>query len=136
MQPTGYYSTRPAQPWATEAVPLKAAADRFVPQQRCHDPFFAVLMVVHLVATLAIAATDLPSLHFDASTSEAAPHLTAKGVAVTLVPAVLMGAASVGLALTLMRRHARLMFNLMFGASIGLLCLDMLLLFASGHLSG
>ena len=83
--------------FATEHTPIKGPADRFAPRQRCNDPVPAVLMVVHLVAVVAIACADIPTAEVDTS-DKSMLHMSGRGVIVTVVPALLTGAASIALA--------------------------------------
>lgn len=129
MQPSSSFG------WATEHTPIKGPADRFTPRQKCNDPVPAALMVVHLVAVVAIARADLPTFKVDTS-DKSTPHFSATGVAVTLVPALLTGAASIALALWLMRKRTRLMFNTMFAASLTLLGINICVLAVSATISG
>ena len=99
-------------------------------------------MLLHLAGVAYIAATDLPGLKFQGGSQEeqkieALPTWTiATGVAVVLVPSLAMGMACIALTLYFMQKTPTLMFNVLFGLSIGLLCLDVGLLAASGSING
>ena len=129
----------PARP-VSEATPLKGPSDRFAASTKCNDWFFALLMIVHLLGVVVIAATTLPGLKLDSppkgQQQVAEPPNLALGFVVTLVPSIITGfGCIVGLAY-FMQRDARLLFNVMFGLSLALLCVDVAILALSGSVSG
>lgn len=129
----------PARP-VSEATPLKGPSDRFAASTKCNDWFFALLMIVHLLGVVVIAATTLPGLKLDSppkgQQQVAEPPNLALGFVVTLVPSIITGfGCIVGLAY-FMQRDARLLFNVMFGLSLALLCVDVAILALTGSVSG
>ena len=124
----------------TESTPLKPAAAG-VAARTCSDPVFAVLFVVHLLGVGAIAAVDLPRLgsvklppptrSSTTSTDVAADDAWALAAA-GLVPGLLVGALATALSLWLMLRDAGAMFRAAFVASLVLLGVNAIALFASG----
>ena len=130
-----------AVPWANEAAPLKGSADRFPLATKFNDWFFVLLMLAHLMAVLAIAATDLPGLKLpgglEMQDDGVVPASSiAVGVAIVLLPSLITGVACASLFLFLMERNAELMFKVTFGLSLGMLVVVTGLLFGSGLLNG